>query len=108
MRVPAWANRRNAPCDTGGTITKRGGARTSCGRRENVNVALNIDLGADILGSDGEKLGVVDSLVVDPTTGAVHSVVVRSGLFFPTDRIISAHLIQSISEDGIVVSMSSD
>lgn len=73
-----------------------------------MNVTRMIDLGADIIGSDGEKLGVVDSLVIDPTNGEVHSIVVRKGLLFPTDRILSAHLIQRVDDDGVTVSLGSD
>jgi uncharacterized protein YrrD len=67
-----------------------------------------IDLGADILGRDGEKLGVVDSLVVDPTTGEMHSIVVRKGLLFPTDRILPVNVIERIDDDGVRVRISSE
>lgn len=73
-----------------------------------MNVTRNIDLGADIIASDGEKLGVTDSLVIDPTNGEVHSIVVRKGLLFPTDRILSAHLIERVDDQGVRVSISSE
>jgi uncharacterized protein YrrD len=60
-----------------------------------------IELGADIISSDGEKLGVVDSLVLDPSSGTIQSVVVRSGFFFPTDRILPAGMVESIDDDGV-------
>jgi uncharacterized protein YrrD len=73
-----------------------------------MGMTQTIDLGSDVLGSDGEKIGVVDSLVVDPTTGDMQSIVVRKGLLFPTDRIIAARLIERISDDGVTIALSSD
>lgn len=62
---------------------------------------MEIDLGADIISNDGEKLGTVDSLVMDPTSHEIRSIVVRKGFFFPTDRILPADLVTGI-EDGVV------
>jgi uncharacterized protein YrrD len=69
---------------------------------------VNIELGSDIYGSDGEKLGVVDSLVVEPDTGAISSIVVRKGLFFPTDKILPASAATSVDEDGVHVNLTKD
>ena len=66
-----------------------------------------VELGTDIVGSDGEKIGVVDSLVIDPTSGDMHSIVVRKGMFFPTDRILSAHLIEHIGDEWLGHAMQS-
>jgi len=67
---------------------------------------VNIELGADIYGSDGEKLGVVDSLVVEPGSGVIESVIVRKGFFFPTDKILPADVVRQIDSDGVHVSLS--
>ncbi|HUG13605.1 MAG TPA: PRC-barrel domain-containing protein [Thermomicrobiales bacterium] len=72
-----------------------------------MNVSRTIDLGVDVVGIDGVKIGVVDSVVVDPTTGEEQSIVVRKGLLFPTDRILPAQLIQRVDDDGVMVSISS-
>jgi uncharacterized protein YrrD len=69
---------------------------------------VNIDLGADIVGSDGEKLGVVDSLVVDPHDGQIRSIIVRKGLFFPTDRIIPADTVTGVRDGKVHVSITKD
>jgi uncharacterized protein YrrD len=66
-----------------------------------------IELGADIIGSDGEKIGVVDSLVLDPRTGSIQSVVVRKGFFFPTDRILPNTMIASVSDAGVTLNTTS-
>jgi hypothetical protein len=67
---------------------------------------VNIELGADIYGNDGEKLGVVDSLVVEPGNGEIESVIVRKGLFFPTDKILPASSVTSIDGEGVHVNLS--
>jgi uncharacterized protein YrrD len=69
---------------------------------------MDIELGADIISSDGEKLGVVDSLVVEPGDGAIRSIIVRKGLFFPTDRILPVSSVASVDEDGVHVNMTKD
>lgn len=63
----------------------------------------DIQLGADILGSDGEKIGVVDSLVVDPSSGSVRAIVVRKGFFFPTDRILPIDMLAGVGDGHVVV-----
>lgn len=64
---------------------------------------FNIDMGADIIGSDGEKLGVVDGLVMDPHTGEVRSLVLRKGLFFPSDLIIPMEAVKDAGPDRVTV-----
>jgi len=68
----------------------------------------NIDLGVDVVGSDGEKLGVVDSLVIDPKSGEVHSLVLRKGLFFPTDTIVPMTAVLSVEARRIRVNFSKE
>jgi uncharacterized protein YrrD len=65
---------------------------------------MEIELGTDIISADGHKIGVVDSLVIDPTTSEIESIIVRKGLFFPTDRILSASLVTGTGADGVTVS----
>jgi uncharacterized protein YrrD len=67
---------------------------------------VNIELGSDIYGNDGEKLGVVDSLVIEPDNGSINSVIVRKGLFFPTDKILPASSVTSIDDKGVHVNLS--
>jgi len=69
---------------------------------------VNIELGSDIYGSDGEKLGVVDSLVVEPDTGEITSIVVRKGLFFPTDKILPASSATRVDDEGVHVNLTKD
>jgi uncharacterized protein YrrD len=69
---------------------------------------MNIDLGADIISKDGEKLGVVDSLVVEPHTGETQSIIVRKGLFYPTDRILPLDIVAGIEDGKVRVTITRD
>ena len=66
-----------------------------------------IELGADMIGSDGEKLGVVDSLVVDPASGQERAIIVRKGWFFPTDKIVPIDLVERVEDGNVHVRLSS-
>lgn len=69
---------------------------------------MNIELGADIVGSNGDKIGVVDGLVMDPHTGEARSMVLRKGLFFPTDLIIPLEAVTSASPEQVNVNFTKD
>lgn len=64
---------------------------------------MTIQLGADIVGSDGEKLGVVDSVVIDPAGGRERAIVVRKGWFFPTDKIVPIELVEYVDQQKVHV-----
>jgi len=64
---------------------------------------MTIELGADIIGSDGEKLGIVDSIVVDPATRRERAIIVRKGWFFPTDKIVPIEQVTSVEEGKVHV-----
>ena len=66
---------------------------------------MDIQLGSDIIGSDGEKLGVVDSLVVEPEDGTIRSVIVRKGLFFPTDKILPISSVKRVDDERVEVNL---
>jgi uncharacterized protein YrrD len=68
----------------------------------------NIELGADIYSNDHHKLGSVDSLVVDPTSGKIQSIVLRKGLLFPADKILPAEMIARIEPDRVTVNVTRD
>ncbi len=67
---------------------------------------MDIQLGTDIIGSDGEKLGVVDSLVVEPRTGEIQAIIVRQGFFFPTDKIIPIDRVSAAESDKVHMNLS--
>lgn len=67
---------------------------------------MTIELGADIIGSDGEKLGVVDSIVIDPAGGRERAIIVRKGWFFPTDKIVPMNLVERVEQGKVHVRLS--
>ncbi|MEI2617827.1 MAG: PRC-barrel domain-containing protein [Thermomicrobiales bacterium] len=67
---------------------------------------MTIELGADIIGSDGAKLGVVDSIVIDPTGGEERAIIVRRGWFFPTDKIVPIDLVDHVDHGKVHVRLS--
>src|SRR5687767_829921 len=69
---------------------------------------MDIQLGSDIIGSDGEKLGVVDSLVVEPDNGTIRSVIVRKGFFFPTDKVLPISSVTRVNEERVEVNLTKD
>jgi uncharacterized protein YrrD len=64
-----------------------------------------LELGTDIISSDGEKLGTVDSLVVDPHTGKVQSIIVRKGFLFPVDKILPIDMVARVGDEGVTVNV---
>jgi uncharacterized protein YrrD len=69
---------------------------------------MKIDLGTDIVSSDGEKIGEVDGLVVDPRTGELRSVILRKGFFFPTDQIIPIESVRDATDERVVVNFTKE
>ncbi len=62
---------------------------------------LTIKEGTKIYTADGERLGAVDRVVMDPLTRSVSHVVVRKGVFFPEDKVIPLEAIASAIEERI-------
>lgn len=52
--------------------------------------------------SDSKNAGVVDRVVLDPTTGEVTDIIVRQG-FFTEDKVISIDIIESADSDRVVL-----
>jgi sporulation protein YlmC with PRC-barrel domain len=55
---------------------------------------LELHEGTRIESADGEHLGDIDRLVIDPSGRRVSHVVVRNGVFFPDDRVIPVDVIE--------------
>ena len=60
-----------------------------------------IERGADVLSSDGEKIGEVDSVSFDPQTGRPTGFLVRHGILFSEDVEIPAGAVASV-DDGVI------
>jgi uncharacterized protein YrrD len=55
--------------------------------------------GTKIESADGQNVGNIDRLVIDPSGSRVTHVVVRKGIFFQNDRVIPVDAIESADED---------
>jgi uncharacterized protein YrrD len=64
---------------------------------------MQIELGKDVIASDGEKLGTVDRLVLDSDTNDLTKFVVQKGFFLPEDRIVDLEFVSSIDTDGTIM-----
>jgi uncharacterized protein YrrD len=63
---------------------------------------MRLELGKDVIASDGEKLGKVDRLVLNSDTNDLIKFVVHKGMFWSDDRIIDLELVSTIDSDGHV------
>ena len=59
--------------------------------------------GAHVTASDGEKIGSVDRVVIDPETKKVSHLVVGEGVFFATGKVIPIDLVSTANEDGVTL-----
>lgn len=64
---------------------------------------MKLKKGADVLNSDGEKLGTLQRVIIDPQTKAVTHIVVEKGWLFSTNKVISFGELDPDSEDRLVV-----
>lgn len=71
-------------------------------------MTAQLELGQDVFTRDGEKVGTVDRLVVNPRTRAVEQMIVHSGFFTREDKLIETGLIERIDADGIRLNASGD
>ena len=59
---------------------------------------MQIELGTRIRTADGEDVGKVDKLILDPATGAARAVVVRKGFILHEDIVIPLDAVQVVRE----------
>jgi uncharacterized protein YrrD len=62
---------------------------------------MRLKNGAAVLAANGDHLGEVDRVVMDPRTREVTHIVVRKGLFFPVDKVIPIELAASGDEEKV-------
>ena len=61
---------------------------------------MQIELGKDVVASDGEKIGSVDRLVLDSETNELIKFVVHKGMLWSEDRIVDLELVSGVDADG--------
>jgi uncharacterized protein YrrD len=70
---------------------------------------MDIELGKPVLGNDGEEIGDVERLIVDPNERVVREFMIKEGTLLSTDRIVHIDLVTRIDSDGTVhLSIASD
>lgn len=59
--------------------------------------------GADVISKDGEKVGTLERVVIDPKTKEVAYLVVKSGFLLTEDKLISMDQVKTVIENQIHV-----
>jgi uncharacterized protein YrrD len=59
--------------------------------------------GAEVFSGEGEKIGTLNRVVIDPRTREVSSLIVGKGILFRTDKVIPITLVDLDIEDRIVL-----
>lgn len=59
--------------------------------------------GTSVYSSDGQEVGRIDRVVLDPSTNEVTHLVVRQGLLFTEDKVIPLDLVQQAAEDRVTL-----
>ena len=59
--------------------------------------------GTEVKTSNGDKVGTIDRVVLDPKTDQVTHVVVRKGFLLPEDKVVRVEDIASASEDTVML-----
>lgn len=70
--------------------------------------AKHIDIGADVIGSDGKKVGTVAYVVVRPAELRLTDIVVSTGVLLGREVVIPAHLIREVEDDRVYLSIDKD
>src|SRR5690554_429353 len=60
--------------------------------------------GTDVLTADGDKLGEVERVVIDPRTREVTHIVVQKGFLFTEDRVLPIEVVDSSDGEQAVLS----
>jgi uncharacterized protein YrrD len=63
---------------------------------------------ADVLASNGEKIGRIHRVVVDPGTGAVTHLVVKKGLLLAKDKVVPVDQVETADEDHVLLKKGMD
>lgn len=64
---------------------------------------MNIQLGKTVISKDGERIGTVDRVVVDPETRDLVEIVVHQGIFFAHDLIVEKQFIAGVDASGLLL-----
>jgi uncharacterized protein YrrD len=66
-------------------------------------VFMRLTKGADIYSSDGEKLGTLDRVILDPVTKEVSHIVISKGLLFKANKVVAIDMVNPEIKDKITL-----
>jgi uncharacterized protein YrrD len=69
---------------------------------------MKLAYGSRVIASDGNELGILKELVIDPRSRVVTHLVVQSGLLFPDDKLIPAEFVAEAGGAEITLSVPQD
>lgn len=64
--------------------------------------------GTNVYTANGDQVGVVDRVVIDPVSKEVTHLVVQRGLLFTEDKVVQLSMVDSATEDGVTLRESAD
>jgi uncharacterized protein YrrD len=65
---------------------------------------MEFQLGADVYTNEGEKLGEIENVVIDPHSGRVTHLIIEKGFLFKEDKVLPVNLVARSDEEKVVVS----
>jgi uncharacterized protein YrrD len=63
---------------------------------------------AEVVTTNGDKVGEIDRVVIDPKTDTITHIVIREGFLFTSDKVVPVDWITVTSKDTIVLNASKD
>jgi uncharacterized protein YrrD len=64
--------------------------------------------GAEVRTADGEKVGTIDRIVLEPATRRVTHLVIEKGFLFPEDKVMPMSLVGPATEDRVILRQTKD
>lgn len=71
-------------------------------------MSIQVELGQDVYASDGEKVGTVDRLLLNPEMHSIEQFIIHSGFFTREDKLVEAGLVSSADRNGVRLNASSE
>lgn len=69
---------------------------------------MQFNIGAKVLTADGEQVGTVDRVVIEPDTQEVTHLVVQKGILFTEDKVIPMSLVSNATEEQVSLQKADD
>ncbi len=65
---------------------------------------MRVSIGTQVIGADGQRIGDVDGVVLNPINDRVRLIVMRKGLIFHSDQTFGVRSVTGVDERGVHVS----